>query len=455
MSEYKQLATDIIKNVGGKENVVGLKHCVTRLRFTLVDESKANDEVLKNMDGVVTIMKAMGQYMVVIGEHVPYVFKEVTSQLGLETESFEEKKTGAKKSLFNTILGYVSGALGPCLGILCAAGVIKGITTLATLAGLDTASGLYMLLNAAGDGFFYFMPLFLGYNAGKKFGIDPFTGMLMAAAMTYPTIQNVPVELFGFSVSVKYQGAFFPILISIALAAPLYKFLEKKIPTIVRTFLLPALTVLIMFPISFMIIGPAVNAVAGLIPLFINTIMGISPVLTSAVLGGLWQVFVLFGVHGPVMIVEFTNLMMGTPSAMMAATTLASFAQIGVVGAIFLKTKNQKLKSISLSSFISGVFGVTEPAIYGVTLPRIKMFIISLIGAALAAGVVGLFGMKYYYYSGMGILGLLGYLNPADPQVLPIVLAVATAFISSFVLAYVLYKEDEGETPVKTEKKTL
>ena len=455
MSEYKQLVTDIIKNVGGKENVTSLRHCVTRLRFKLVDESKANDEILKNMDGVITIMKAMGEYMVVIGEHVPAVYKEACRQLGFEDGAVVEQQTEKKENMFKTILGFVTGALGPCLAILCSAGIIKGITTLATLFGLSTTSGAYMLLNAAGDAFFYFMPLFLGYNAGKKFGIDPFVGMLIAAAMSYPTIQNTPIELLGFTVAAKYQGTFFPILISIGIAAPIYKALDKVIPKIVKTFLLPTLTLLIMFPIAFMLIGPVVNTVAGLIPAFINAIMNISPVLTCAVLGGLWQVFVLFGIHGPVSVVEFTNLMQGSPSLMMGVTGLACFAQIGVVAAILLKTKDTRLKSISLSSFISGVFGVTEPAIYGVTLPRIKMFIISCIGAAVTGGLVGLMNTKIYYFAGMGIIGLLGYINPADPQILPVIIATVVGFVTSFVIAFVMYKDDEVETTNVVSKKKL
>ena len=443
MGEYTKLASDIIKNVGGKDNVAELRHCITRLRFTLKDESKAKDDVIKNMDGVVTVMKAAGQYMVVIGEHVPVVYKEVMGQLGWDTGAAPKTEEAPKKSMLNTIIGYVSGALGPCLGILCAAGIIKGITTLCTLCGLPTTSGIYMLLNAAGDGFFYFLPLFLGYNAGKKFGIDPFTGMMLAAAMTYPTIQSVPVEVFGFAVTAKYQGQFFPILVAVALAAPIYKKLNKVVPNIVKTFVVPAATVLIVFPIAFLIIGPIVNTVAGWIPMAINAIMNVAPVLTLALVGGFWQLFVLFGVHGSVMIVEFTNLMQGNPSIMFAAVLLVSFAQTGAVAAILMKTKDEKLKQVALPAFVSGLFGVTEPAIYGVTLPRIKMFVISCIGGAIGGAIAGLLHLTVYFYSGTGFLGLLGYINPENPQIIPVLIATVAAFAVPFALAYIMYKDDE------------
>ena len=449
MGKYTKLASDIIKNVGGKENVLELRHCITRLRFTLADESKANDNVLKNMDGVVTVIKSAGQYMVVIGEHVPQVYKDVMEQLGrtADTPAPQTDASKKKKGVLSTILGYVSGALGPCLGILCAAGIIKGITTICTLCGLPTTSGMYQLLNAAGDGFFYFLPLFLGYNAGKKFGIDPFTGMLIAAAMTYPSIQNVPIEILGLSVTAKYQGQFFPILVAVALAAPIYKKLDKVIPNIIKTFFVPALTLLIVFPISFVVIGPIVNKLAGLIPMAINAIMEISPVLTLAFVGALHQIFVLFGIHGSIMIVEFTTLMQGQPSLMFASILLVSFAQTGVVAANLLKTKDKKLKSVALPAFVSGLFGITEPAIYGVTLPRIKMFIISCIGGAIGGAVAGLMGLMVYYYSGTGFLGLLGYINPENPQILAVLFTTLITFGVPFIMAYLTYKDDEPAAP--------
>ena len=198
MGKYTNLASDIIKNVGGKDNVISLRHCVTRLRFRLADESVANDSVIKNMDGVVTVMKAAGEYMVVIGEHVADVYTEVCSQLGLEAyASVNDSSKGQKRNRISSAGAESNyGRNGPTLHLLCACGIIKGLTVLLTFAGLSTESGIYMLLNAAGDCFFYFLPLILGYNLAKKFEIDPFFGTILAAAMCYPTIQNVDIDNF-------------------------------------------------------------------------------------------------------------------------------------------------------------------------------------------------------------------------------------------------------------------
>lgn len=170
MGKYSSLAADIIKNVGGKENVESLRHCVTRLRFRLIDESIANDEVIKNMDGVVTVMKAMGEYMVVIGEHVADVYDEVCSQLGLDAMQAEnkEQKNAKKKSPLEKVLGTIMGGMGLTLHLLCACGIIKGLLVLLTFVGIKPTDGIYMLMNAAGDCFFYFLPLILGFNFAKN-----------------------------------------------------------------------------------------------------------------------------------------------------------------------------------------------------------------------------------------------------------------------------------------------
>ena len=190
MKNYTKLAADIIENVGGKENIESLTHCVTRLRFKLKDESKANDEVLKNMDGVVTVVKSksIDQYMVVIGEHVTDVYNEVLKQLGMSPDAIVDNSKSEKKkqSLLNRALNVISGGIGPVLNLLCACGIIKGLTVVLTILGISPESGPYMLLNAAGDCFFYFLPLMLGYNLAKKFEIDPFFGLILAAAMCYP-----------------------------------------------------------------------------------------------------------------------------------------------------------------------------------------------------------------------------------------------------------------------------
>ena len=448
MGKYSKLAEDIIKNVGGKENIIDLKHCITRLRFNLKDESIANDDVLKNMDGVITVMKAMGQYMVVIGEHVPHVYAEVCEKIGMqayggkEGTEVEEKKA----SLFNRVLSVVMGGMGPCLNMICASGIVKGLTTLLTFLGVVTPEdGVYLLLMAIGDAIFFFLPLMLGYNVAKKLKMDPYLGFLIGAIMCYPAINGVDINLFGHVFNATYTGTFLPVVFMIAAAAPLERFFKKYVPELVRNFIVPVLVLVIVVPIGFVLIGPIANLIGVGINTGINSLLKVSPIVAGTLLAGFYQVFVLFGVHGVLFVFPFMDLMQGIPSQLMAYTFFSCFAQIGVVLAIYIRTKDKKLKSIALPAFISGIFGVTEPAIYGVTLPRIKMFVISCIGAATSAIVVYLTNIMMYTYTGMGVIGLLGLLNPKGPQILPLIIAVAVPFIISFVLAYLMFKDDKVE----------
>lgn len=246
MKNYNSLAKDIIAHVGGKENIIDLHHCVTRLRFNLADESKADDTYLKNLDGVITIMKSMGEYMVVIGEHVPYVYEEVCKEAGLSHDSSNKKEDAPKQkvSLIQRVLNVVQSAMGPSLNMICASGIIKGILAVLSLSGLlMPTDGLYVLLNAIGDAIFHFLPIMLGYNLAKKLEMEPFLGFLIGAALCYPAVNAVDINLFGYVVNATYTGSFLPVLFMVCLAAPLEKRLKKVVPELFRGFLAIFLTI--------------------------------------------------------------------------------------------------------------------------------------------------------------------------------------------------------------------
>lgn len=275
--KYEQLARDIIQQVGGKENVNSVVHCITRLRFKLKDENKANTEALKNMDGVVTVMKSGGQYQVVIGNHVPDVYKAVVEVGGFQNQSPVEEEEGPKGSLFSRFIDIISSIFTPVLGVLAATGMIKGFNALFVALGwLDATSGTYQLLNAIGDSLFYFFPIFLGYTAIKKFGGSPFIGMAIGAALVYPTLSTLtagdplytvfagtmfesPIHITFLGVPVilmTYSTSVIPIIIAAFFAAKLENFLKTVIPDVVKMFIVPLLTLLIIVPLTFILIGP-------------------------------------------------------------------------------------------------------------------------------------------------------------------------------------------------------
>ena len=262
MSKYEKLVKDIIKNVGGKENVVSLTHCITRLRFQLKDESIANDNVIKNMDGVITVMHGGGQYQIVIGNHVPDAYAEACDQLGIQAgnaAAVEEKKKGPGAILID----FISSVMGPNINILCASGMLKGILAILVFAGLASKEqGLYQLLDAASDALFYFFPIFLGYTTAKKMKMDAGIGLVLGAAMVYPTIQGVELNIFGWTMSATYTQTILPIMFTVVFASYIYKPLMKVIPDVIKAFFVPMVTMMISMPVGFLLIGPVMNKVS-------------------------------------------------------------------------------------------------------------------------------------------------------------------------------------------------
>ena len=449
MVKYEELVNFIIKNIGGKENVISLTHCVTRLRFQLKDESKANDEVLKANDGIITVMHTAGQYQIVIGNHVGDVYETILPKLGLSGEVVETKN---KTSIKDKFVDLVSSIFMPAIGMLCACGMIKGLNTILSFAGIySSTSGLYTLIDAIGDSIFYFFPVIIGYTSAKKFKLTPFVGMVIGLALCYPTINGADLSIVGIQMNVSYTSTVLPVILTVAVAAPMERLLNKYIPDVVKSFLTPMIVILLSTILGYMIIGPVANTVAGWLSDGVLSLYSISPVLAGIVFGGLWQVFVVFGVHITFIVLAIMNLAAGHPDPILSLQAFVAFSQTAVVVlAIFLKTKQKKLKSICFPAIISGVFGVTEPAIYGITLQRLPMFVISCIGGSLSGAYAAFAGLKYQQMAGMGIFEMPAMFpqNGTGAAMFQCVIASAFAIIPTFIAAYVFYRDDHKEDNV-------
>jgi beta-glucoside PTS system EIICBA component len=476
--KYEQLAKDILANVGGKENVSSVVHCVTRLRFKLKDEKKANTEVLKNMDGVVTVMKSGGQYQVVIGNHVPDVYADVLTVGGLGTVSESSDSSSDENiGLGAKFIDMISGVFTPILGVLAATGMIKGFAALFLALGwFEATSGTYQLMNIAGDGLFNFLPIFLGYTAMKKFGGTPFVGMAIAAALVHPTlatlttgeVSNVlfkgtlfesPIHITFLGIPVimmSYASSVIPIILSAFVATKVEKGLKKIIPDVVKTFLVPFFTIIIMVPLTFLAIGPISTWAGSLLGAATIWIYELSPIVAGLILGGFWQVFVLFGLHWGLVPIAMNNLTSMGNDPVLATTVMVCFAQIGAVLAVMLKTKDKKLKSLTVPAFISGIFGVTEPAIYGVTLPLKKPFIMSCIGGGVGGAIIGATAGKLWMFGGMGIFVFPAFIKPGsalDMSFYGAIIALVVGFAVAFVLTY-LFGGINQEKSSKATKET-
>lgn len=453
MGKYEKLAKDIVKNVGGKENVVSLTHCVTRLRFQLKDESIAKTDVLKNMDGVVTVMQTAGQYQVVIGNHVPEVFKDVCEVAGISGDAGAAPKQ--KQTFSQKALDIISGIFMPSIGILCASGILKGVNIILAMAGLvATDSGLGQILAAAADAMFWFFPIILGFNAFKKLGGNPYLGMTLGAALVYPAIQGVDLVVFGFTINASYTSSMLPIVVLAFIAVPLEKWLNKVIPDVVKTFVVPAIVLMICVPLGFCLIGPASNAVGAGINSVIQAAYGFSPIIAGILVGFLWQLLVMMGCHMLVILPMLMGLMAGVEQPLFAALSFPSFVQTGAVLAIWMKTRNKKLKEIALPAWISGIFGVTEPAIYGITLPNGKQFILTCFGAGVIGGLAMLLNVSMYTMGGMGVFSIPAMIDAANPSkslIMAVIVAVA-ATVLGFVVAFMTYKDKKVEETAADDK---
>lgn len=454
MGKYEGLAKDIIKNVGGKENINSLSHCVTRLRFVLNDVSKANDDVLKNMDGVVTVIKSAGQYQVVIGNHVPDVYKDVCAIAGISGTA--STNNAPKLSFKDKIFDIITGIFMPSIAVMTAVGMLKGFLALAVFLGwMSDTTGIYTLIYNISDALFLFMPVVIGYTSANKFGMDPMLGLAIGAALMYPSLQNVDLNILGFSINISYTGTVLPIILTNIVAAFMYKKLNKIIPDVIKTFFTPLIVIMICAPLGFLAIGPAANTIANWLLNGIMNIYSFNPIIAGIVLGGLWQVMIVFGVHTIFAITAIVTLMSGNPTPILALIFTTCFSQTATVFAIWLKTKNKKLKAIALPAWISGLFGVTEPAIYGVTLPRIKQFTITCIGSALGGAYIGASNLLHWQMAGMGIFAIPGFIKTDGDTgsiLLHVGIALAISMGFAFIATMLTFKDEET---VNVEKKKL
>lgn len=480
MSKYENLAKEILENVGGKENINSLTHCVTRLRFRLKDESKANDEALKNNHGVVTVMKSAGQYQVVIGNHVPLVYADVCELAGISngTQQVEE----APQGLFNKLIDIISGCFQPILGPLCAAGIIKGLNALLVfiLGSSFSNSGTYMILNAIGDSIFNFLPIILGYTAAKKFNVNVIVGMIIGATLCYPTIQTDTLSAVGKAigtlpfigsyytkfigipfVSGNYTSTVVPVICIVALVAQIQKIAKKFVPEMLQNFFVPFFVLIISLPIGLLVIGPVVSLLTTVLSNMFAGLYAFSPIVTAFVIGALWQCLVIFGLHWalvPMAMVNIGNLGYDTILPGMLGTT---FAATGVLAAMYLKLKDENKKALAIPGVISAFCGVTEPAIYGFLLPEKTPFVFSCIGGAVGGAIMGTVAVKQYVIGGLGIFSVVNFISPKGNATGMIVslIAGAVSLVVGFVLTMIFYKTNdqqvENKEVTKLEEETI
>lgn len=469
--DYSELAKDIVDHVGGKENISSLKHCVTRLRFGLKDESKADTDYLKARDGVVTVVQAGGQYQVVIGNHVPDVYAAVQKVAGIAGDGSLDidEGDGPKGNLFERFIDLLSGIFQAFLGPLAAAGIIKGIVAIMASRGMTSDnSAVYAILNAAGDGFFQYLPLLVALTSARKFKMNEFTALAIGMALIYPTLpgslatlkeaglDNVLGIPFVLPTAGSYLSTVIPAILATWVASIIEKNIRKVTPDVVKLFIVPFVTILVAVPLTFLVVGPVANFISDILSNTFTAIMNFSPLLYGLILGATWQVLVMFGMHWAVVPLAIMQVASNGMSSILVPALLPNFTQTGVLLAIMLKSKESKVKTVAMPAFVSSIFGVTEPAIYGVTLPMKTPFFISCAVSGVIGAAMMFFNVTGYSVGGMGVFLYPSLVNPANGDMSGMVAAIGltvAAIVASFAIQMVLPVPYLYGEP--TEKKTV
>lgn len=415
-----ELARKIVAGVGGADNIVSLMHCATRLRFKLKDESKAQAEVLKKTPGIIMVVESGGQFQVVIGNHVADVF-------------------------------------------LAATGILKGMLALAlTFQWTTEQSGTYLILFSASDALFWFFPIILGYTAGKRFGGNPFTAMVIGGALVHPLILTafengqkadaLGLDFLGIPVTLlNYSSSVIPIIFSAWLCSILERRLNAWLPSAIKNFFTPLLCLMVITPVTFLLVGPLSTWISEMIAAGYLWLYQAVPAFAGAVMGGFWQIFVMFGLHWglvPLCINNFTVLGYDT---MIPLLMPAIMAQVGAALGVFLCERDAQKKVVAGSAALTGLFGITEPAVYGVNLPRKYPFVIACISGALGATIIGYAQTKVYSFGLPSIFTFMQTIPSTGidftvwASVIGGVIAIGCAFVGTVMLHFITAKRQPAQ----------
>ena len=452
--DYEKLAVDIINAVGGKENIVKAARCATRLRLVLKETPKDAHKKVSELTGVITVVENNGQFQVVIGTHVGKVFDKVQTIVDLDDSSKDEAPKG---TILNRVIATMSAVFAPFIYILAAAGILQGCLILINMAYPSFQStGTYEVLSFMSWAPFTFLPIFIAITASRHFKCNMFIAVACCASLVSPTWSEIAARIAGGEnisflgialAETTYTSSVLPPLFLVWILSYVEKFVEKSLPDVVKSLFTPLLCMIMMVPLTIVAIGPVSDNLATAIANGYNSLYNFAPALAAAVIGGLWQIVVIFGVHWGVTPMCLANYDMYGMDTFQAFQTMAVVAQMGAAFGVFLKAKKMETKNVSLSAGITGIFGITEPAIYGVTLKYKKPFICGCVAGALGAVVASFFNVAYYAYAGLpGLLTVVNAINPENPtSIIGMGIGCAIAVIGSIVLVQIVGFGEESE----------
>ncbi|WP_423253642.1 beta-glucoside-specific PTS transporter subunit IIABC [Melissococcus plutonius] len=459
METNQEIARRVIKDVGGKDNVISVVHCATRLRFKLKDEKKANTEQLKKDPAILQVIQSGGQYQVVIGPKVGDVYDELMKENHLSAND-SHNESQKKENILSRLIDIISAIFTPFLGALAGAGILKGFLTLAlTLNWLSDRSGVYLVFFAIADGIFTYLPILLAFTAAKKFNTNRYLAVCLAMALVHPGINELAgktLSFWGIPVILGpngYISSVIPIILAVFIQQYVERFFKKIIPSFLQIIGVPLGVFLIMAPITFIIIGPIGIVLGNLLGGIYNTLYNFSPLVAGIIMGGFWQVLVIFGMHWGLVPIMMLNVSQFGQDTLMPILLPAVLSQGGAAFAVFFMSKNLKLKELALSSSITSIFGITEPTVYGVTLPLKRPFIAACIGGAVGGGFIAFKHVQNFSFGLVSLLSLPGFI-PKDTKnmtgLISAAIGVVIAVIIAFILTFILGFQDEPDSALAT-----
>lgn len=469
--DYQAIAKEILKDVGGKDNIVDVTHCYTRLRFVLKDTKQANKEALLQTEGVISVVESGGQYQVVLGNKVAHVYNALEPLLAQQLTT--KISTKEKNSLGNRILNTVAAIFTPVVPAIAASGMLKGILAIAVMVANNFYQvdlkplNTYIILSAASDALFYFMPVILGYSAAKVFKTNEYIAMAIGATLCYPTIVSLMTEesavtLFGLHVTkANYVSTVIPIILAIFMLAYVQRFLEKVIPEVLKIIMVPTLSLLLMIPATLLLFGPIGIYLGDGVNWLYYYIMNFSPILLGGFIGGIWCVLVIFGAHRGLVPIGINDVARTGRQNLLAFAGAANFSQAGAAFGVFVRTKNKDLKAVAASATVTALFGITEPAIYGANLRLKKPMIYAVASGAAGGALMGWGGSYGTAFANQGLLTIPVYAEAGTKAFICYLLGCGIAFFGAFLLTIFLgfndlpIDESRQEPSLKTEATTV
>ncbi|MCI2256426.1 beta-glucoside-specific PTS transporter subunit IIABC [Domibacillus sp. PGB-M46] len=458
--DHIALAKDILKLVGGEENVQSVVHCMTRLRFTLSDNSKADRAQLENSPGIMGTNISSGQFQIIIGNNVPKVYQALIQNSHLSTEGNKASESKEKKNPVTAVFEVIAGVFTPIIPAIAGAGMIKGFLALfVTLGWLTPESQTYAILNIIGDGAFYFLPILLAVSAAKKFNTNPFIAASVGAAILHPNLAALfasgeKVEFIGIPVTVvaTYSSTVIPILLAIWAASYVEKWIDRVTHQSLKLIVVPTLTLLIIVPFALIAVGPLGTVIGDYLSTGVNFLFNNAAIVSSILLGATFSLIIMTGMHYALSPIIINGLAQNGFDYMIPAMFVANMGQAGAALAVSLRTKNTKFKSLAFTTGITALMGITEPAMYGVNMKLKRPFVAAMAGGAAGGFYNGLTGAKAFVITGnAGLPGIPVLIGPTFVHALiGLVIAFAAAIIAGCFLGF---KDVETEQKASTEPK--